>query len=241
MQRSTASGGRPTFTPSIASVSAAPDRDDKARLPCLATGTPQAATIKAARVETLYEPELSPPVPTTSTASSGASTRSILARIASTAPVISSTLSPRVRRAMRKPPICAGVTSPDSMASKAATASRCVNAAPVATLAISGLKASIPLSVFLSGASGVERAGETEEIPQDHAAVLGKDALGMKLHAVHGRRSMRDAHDEPVFALGGDFEFGRRGFAIDDQRVITRREERAVDAAKDAAPIMRNA
>src|SRR5579883_3266785 len=241
MHRSTASGGMPTLTPSTPSVSAAPDRDDKARLPCLATGAPQAATIRAASVETLYDPELSPPVPTTSIASAGASTRSILARIASTAPVISSTLSPRVRKAMRKPPICAGVTSPESMASKAETASARVSAAPVATLAISGLKASIPLSDFSGGASGVEGAGEIEKIAQHDAAMLGENALRVELHAVNRRRAMRETHDQAVLGLGGDFEFRRRRFAVDDQRVIARRLERAVDAAKHAASIMRNA
>ncbi len=53
MQRSITSGATPTLTPSAASVSAAPDLEEAARLPCLATGTPQAATISAASVETL--------------------------------------------------------------------------------------------------------------------------------------------------------------------------------------------
>ena len=52
-QRWIASGEMPILTPSAVSTSAAPDLDDAARLPCLATGTPQAATISAASVETL--------------------------------------------------------------------------------------------------------------------------------------------------------------------------------------------
>ena len=56
---------------------------------------PAPATMNEAQVETLTEPEPSPPVPTTSMASAGAVTRSILARLADTAPVISSTVSPR--------------------------------------------------------------------------------------------------------------------------------------------------
>ena len=70
------------LTPSAVSTSAAPERDDSARLPCLATGTPAPATMSAAQVEILNEPEASPPVPTTSIASGGAATRSIFARIA---------------------------------------------------------------------------------------------------------------------------------------------------------------
>jgi hypothetical protein len=43
-QRSTTSGGAATCTPSASSTSALPQRLDTERLPCLATGTPHAAT-----------------------------------------------------------------------------------------------------------------------------------------------------------------------------------------------------
>src|SRR6195952_6184275 len=76
-QRPICSGVMSILTPSDESTSAAPDRDDSARLPCLATGTPAPATMKEAQVETLTEPEPSPPVPTTSTALGGGLTGSI--------------------------------------------------------------------------------------------------------------------------------------------------------------------
>jgi hypothetical protein len=79
----------------------------------------------------------SPPVPQTSIAPSGASMVSILARMARTAPVISATVSPRTRSAMRKPPIWDGVASPDIMMSKAASAWASVSAWPVAAMASS--------------------------------------------------------------------------------------------------------
>src|SRR6185312_15256425 len=142
-QRPTWSGVRSILTPREESTSAAPEREDSARLPCLATGTPAPATMKAAQVETLTEPEPSPPVPTTSTASGGASTRNILARMADTAPVISSTVSPRTRKAINSPPICDGVASPDIMLSNADAASSRVSVAPVATLPMIDLKSSI--------------------------------------------------------------------------------------------------
>src|SRR5262249_41860473 len=88
MQREIASGERSMGTPSAARTSAAPQREDSARLPCFATGTPAPATMKAAQVEMLYDPDASPPVPTTSIASAGASTASIFARMVRTAPVI---------------------------------------------------------------------------------------------------------------------------------------------------------
>ena len=72
-----------------------------------------------------------PPVPTMSTASGGAVTVSILERIADTAPVISSTVSPRTLSAINRPPICEGVASPLIMASKAEAASSRDRLAPV--------------------------------------------------------------------------------------------------------------
>ena len=53
MARSTRAMSQSRLTPSELSTSAAPDFDDSARLPCLATGTPAPATTKAAAVETL--------------------------------------------------------------------------------------------------------------------------------------------------------------------------------------------
>src|ERR1043165_5099705 len=69
------------LTPSAVSTSAAPDFDEKARLPCLATGTPQPATTRALAVEILKVPEASPPVPTVSMVPGGASIASALARM----------------------------------------------------------------------------------------------------------------------------------------------------------------
>ena len=79
-------------------------------------------------------------------ASGGALTRSIFSRMTVTAPVISSTVSPRTRSAISRPPICEGVASPDIMRSKPCAASSRVSAAPVATLAISALKSSLTLA-----------------------------------------------------------------------------------------------
>ena len=78
-QRSTTSTGAATSTPSASSTSAEPERDDCARLPCLATRTPAAATTSAAMVDTLMVPRPSPPVPQVST-TTPAGTRSLCAR-----------------------------------------------------------------------------------------------------------------------------------------------------------------
>ena len=64
-------------------------------------------------VETLTDREPSPPVPQVSTIGSATkSTPSMRARIARAAPTISSTVSPFIRSATRRPPICAGVAWP---------------------------------------------------------------------------------------------------------------------------------
>ena len=57
-------------TPSASSTSADPHRDDTARLPCLAIGTPAAAATSAAEVEMLNVSAPSPPVPQVSTSPS---------------------------------------------------------------------------------------------------------------------------------------------------------------------------
>ena len=53
MQCEILSGGSSILTPSAASVSAAPDRELSARLPCLAILSPAPAATKAAQVEML--------------------------------------------------------------------------------------------------------------------------------------------------------------------------------------------
>ena len=50
------SSGTSTLTPRAVSTSAPPVREDRARLPCLATGTPQPAITKVTAVETFSVP-----------------------------------------------------------------------------------------------------------------------------------------------------------------------------------------
>src|SRR5215470_18616042 len=56
----------------------------------------------------------------------------------------------------------------------------------------------------------------------------------MKLHAVHRKLAMGEAHDEVTVGLGRHGEFVWHGVMVDHQRVIPRRPERPVDAAKHA-------
>ena len=52
-----------SFAPNRSSTSADPQSEVTDRLPCLATGSPAAAATKATAVETLIDPDPSPPVP----------------------------------------------------------------------------------------------------------------------------------------------------------------------------------
>ena len=120
---STISGSAITFTPSLESTSAAPDFEERLLFPCLATGTPAAATAIAVAVEMFSVPLPSPPVPTISIAPSGALTGLHFDRMTLAAAAYSVTVSPLVRRAARKPPICASVALPSIMVANAASAS----------------------------------------------------------------------------------------------------------------------
>ena len=110
--RSTTSGSTIMFTPLWLNASEAPDLDDKFRFPCLATITPAPAVTIAVAVEIFRVDLPSPPVPTISIAPIGADTFRHFERITFAAAAYSSTVSPRVRSAINKPPICASVASP---------------------------------------------------------------------------------------------------------------------------------
>ena len=146
MQRATPSGPRSIFTPSASSTSALPHSEEAARLPCLATGTPQAAATIAASVEMLKVPSPSPPVPTTSRRSPETGIGVAWARAVLAMPVISSTVSPFMRRATMKPAIWEGVASPAMIVSMAAPASCSVRDWP---------RTSFPMASIIRPAPGI--------------------------------------------------------------------------------------
>nr|WP_231289839.1 hypothetical protein [Komagataeibacter europaeus] len=110
-------------TSSSSSTSVAPEREDSARLPCLTTGAPRAASTNATAVDTFSVPSPSPPVPHTSIAPGGMpGTATMRARMARTAASSSVTVSPRMCSAVRKaasPPVG---TRPSMIWSKATCA-----------------------------------------------------------------------------------------------------------------------
>ena len=98
--------------PSASSVSAAPAFELAARLPCLATGTPQAETTRDTAVETFSVWCPSPPVPHTSTVPGGASMGSRRSRMARAASAISTEVSPRSANPIRKAAIASSEARP---------------------------------------------------------------------------------------------------------------------------------
>jgi hypothetical protein len=83
------------------------------------------------------------------------------------------------------------------------------------------------MSLFYFRQRGGRRAhaGDVEEVGEERVAVLGGDAFGMKLHAVHGMRLVLQAHDDGLAGLGGlggDGQTIGQAGALDDQRMIAR-------------------
>src|ERR1700719_1024500 len=133
-------------TPRASSTSALPHRDDAARLPCLATGHPAPAATSAAAVEMLKVPAPSPPVPHVSTASTDNGTKVACARIDSTMPVSSSTVSPLVRKAAINAPTWAGVASPSIIVSITARAEAASSPRPETTTSSARRMTSSPIA-----------------------------------------------------------------------------------------------
>ena len=117
-------GSQSILMPNFSSTSAPPTLPLIARLPCFATGTPAAAAIRAAPVEMLKVPALSPPVPQVSRRPSTPSlSERARRRIARAHPAISSPVSPFILSAIRNAPARISGTSPSSTSPKARSAS----------------------------------------------------------------------------------------------------------------------
>ncbi len=87
-----------------------------------------------ASVEMLTDSEPSPPVPQVSSTSPSNGTRTMRVRMARAAPTISSTVSPFMRSATKRPPICAGVATPSMIKPTTSVISSAVRCLPSDTL-----------------------------------------------------------------------------------------------------------
>src|SRR5262249_23138462 len=167
--------------------------------------------------------------------------------------VLSPPLPPRPHNATTSPPICDGVASPAIICSKPAAASSRVSAAPVATLAMRDLNSTVTVRPSIDprprrargnfvGAApsgrAIPRFGDFEKVLEQQMTVLGGDAFGVELHAVHRQPLMRKPHHQTVIGLGRHVEIARHALALNHERMIARRFERRIDAAKYAAAAM---
>ena len=75
---------------------------------------------------------------------------------------------------------------------------------------------------------------EREEILEELFAAGGEDGLGVELDAFEFCAAVADAHDDAVVGFGSDGEFARKGFALDDERVVASGGERVGEFAEDA-------
>src|SRR5436190_6548400 len=186
-----------------------------------------------------------------STASGGTSTRFMRERSICAAPVISSTVSPRTRSAIRKAPICAGVAAPAVIWSSAVRISSSVSVAPPETFWIrarnscEGWASIVRLSGGVAEGAHVAAAraesGHLQEVGEQRVAVLGGDALGMELHAVHGMRRVLHAHDHAALgrgSLGRDGEAVGQARTLDDEGVIARHLEPLGQALENALALV---
>ena len=163
MQSAMSAGGRSMRTPSASSTSAEPHREDIARLPCLAIGTPAAAATSAADVEMLKVSEPSPPVPQVSTRPSRDGVAGVAcARMARAQPAISSGVSPFMRSATAKAEIWAGPASPAITCIIAACAASEVRSRPSTSVLIASVITRRPASPGSSRSAAGPRGVSTD-------------------------------------------------------------------------------
>src|SRR5579875_216005 len=223
--RATSSASRSMRAPRASSRSADPERLVAERLPCLATAQPAPAAISAAVVETLkvLRP---PPVPAVSSrCSARTSTLAAKSRIVRASPATSSTVSPFVRRAIRKAAISTSEALP-SMISASTAAAR--------SWPRSWRRASRSTASLTSAFATAPSVGQ--EVRQQPLALRREHRLGVKLHALGRQLAVAQCHQHAVAVSGGFQAVGQLGG--DDQRVIAPHHEGAWQAGEDRAPVV---
>jgi len=75
---------------------------------------------------------------------------------------------------------------------------------------------------------------ERQKVLEELFAAGGEDGFGVELDAFEFGATVADAHDDAVVGFGGDGEFARQRFAVDDERVVARGGERVGEFTEDA-------
>src|SRR5690554_5115291 len=234
-QRATCSGVRPRLMPACSIRSALPLLEETARLPCLATKPPAAATTKAEAEDTLNRLAPSPPVPTMSTKGSALmATPETNSRMTSTAPVISSTVSLLRRRPMSRAPIWASVASPFmTMRITLFISSRDMSRFSATRLSASFMFIGF---AFLLG---------SQEVAEQFVALFAHDGFRVELHPLDGQCFV--AHDHDLFhaavavaSPGCHFQTFREAGLLNGQAVVASRLQRVVEAAEYASAVVKH-
>src|SRR4051794_9360139 len=221
MHAATAARPRAMRAPSASSTSADPLRPVALRLPCFATTQPAPAATNAAVVETLNVGR-PPPVPAVSSSSPAAvSTPAANLRIVRARPASSSSVSPFVRRAMRKPAICASAASPAMISASTAAACSSVRSRREATVSIARVRTSLGM----------------EEVPQHVLAVRREDRLGVELHALGGKVAVAHAHEDAAAVRRGH-QLAGQVVGVDDERVVAADGDLRRQSRVDVRPIV---
>ena len=210
-------------TPSASSTSALPQVPLAERLPCFATGTPQAATTNEATVEMLNVPAPSPPVPQVSTAPFDRS-GTARARMARAKPTTSSSVSPRAAMAARSAPIWAGVASPSMIVPIASAASSSVSRSPRASFARWRLMLTF---------APTPRKLRRRSLPD-----VGEDALGVELHALERPLAVAQAHHDAAVRPRRHLEARGHGLGRDHERVVARGGEDVRQPGEDRLAVV---
>src|SRR3954471_6662323 len=220
MQRATAPAFRSMRAPSASSTSAEPLRPVALRLPCLATAQPAPAAISAAVVETLNVVR-PPPVPAVSSRSSRSHSTGVeRSRIVAARPASSSTVSPLVRRAIRKAAICVSDALPSMITRRTSPARSIDRSWPDAS-------ASIALVRVASG----------NEVCEQLLPGVGQHRLGMELDALGRQLPVADRHEDAA-TMGRGLEAVRQRVLADDERVVTAHDERGFAAGEDGPAVV---
>ena len=77
-----------------------------------------------------------------------------------------------------------------------------------------------------------------QEILQELLAGIGQDGFGVELDAFDFMFFVAESHDDAVVGFGGDGEFTRQGFFLDDERVVARGGEGVVHMVEEAFAVV---
>ena len=156
-----------------------------------------------------------PPVPAVSSRSSrSVGTCAASARIVRASPASSSTVSPLVRSAIRKPAIWVSETSPCMISASTSAACSALRSPPRGEL------------VDRAGEDRVGHQPRPRKLRQQLLALVGEHRLGVELHALGRQLAVAQSHQHAAAARGLLQAVGQLG--VDHQRVVAARRSAAM-------------